>query len=307
MLSIVVPVFNEQESLPFFYSELFLALKSYKLDHEIIFVDDGSTDNSLTLLKDIAQKDTKVKVYSFRRNQGKAEALTLGFQKAKGNSIVTLDADLQDRPEELGKFLNKLKEGYEVVCGWRENRKDDLKKKIASKIFNFSASLFWGLHLHDYNCGFKAYTSEAAKSLALYGGMHRFIPLLAFQKGYKITEVPVKHKKRQFGKSKYSFSKIWKDLPDMFTMIFLSKYQTRPLHFFGVIGLLLFLIGSLILIYILIIKLLGQGIGDRPILFLGMILVLTGIQIFLTGFLADLIINLNKKDIKEFSLKYVNE
>lgn len=301
MLSIVVPVFNEEESLGAFYSELIKELP--KKEHEIVFVDDGSTDKSFFILQDFAKKNKNVKIFSFRKNHGKAEALTLGFQKALGDFIVTLDADLQDKPSEIENFLKKLNEGYDVVCGWRENRRDDLKKKLSSRVFNTIAGSVWGLHLHDYNCGFKAYTRNAAKSLNLYGGLHRFIPLLAFQKGFSVTEISVQHDKRKFGKSKYGFSKVWKDLPDMFTMLFLTKYKVRPLHFFGVIGTMLFFSGSLILLYLLWVKLMGHAISGRPILFLGMILLLSGLQTFLTGFLADLINSSAKRDA-DSDLKY---
>lgn len=312
MLSIVVPVFNEEESIPFFYKELISFLKSNHFEYEIIFVDDGSTDQSLEFLKEIASKNKKIRLFSFRKNQGKAEALTLGFEKANGDYIVTLDADLQDKPEEIEKLLKKTKEGWEVICGWRKNRKDSLPKILASKIFNISGAFFWGLHLHDYNCGLKVYTRAAAKSLKLYGGMHRFIPLLAHQNGFKIIEIPIIHEKRKYGMSKYGFSKVWKDLPDMFTMLFLGKYSKRPLHFFGAIGLISLILGIAILIYLTLGKLFfGQGIGERPILFLGILLVLTGFQVFFTGLLADLILNVSQRSkdqlIATDLLKYTND
>lgn len=291
MLSIIVPVFNEEESLNLFHKELKLSLKRDE-NYEIIFVDDGSADNSLRLLKEIAQKDKTVKIYSFRKNQGKAEALTLGFEKAKGDCVVTLDADLQDKPDQISILQAKLDSGFDLVSGWRKDRRDTFKHVIFSKIFNFLADTLWGVKLHDYNCGLKIYTAECAKSLRLYGGLHRFIPLLAYQQGFKIAEMPIIHQKRQFGKSKYGISKVWKDLPDMFTMLFLSKYGKRPMHFFGIIGLMFLLVGFGILTYLTVEKIYyQQGIGNRPILFLGMILVLGGFQILFTGFLADLIIN----------------
>lgn len=291
MTSIVVPVFNEEESLISFCKELKSSLNRDG-NFEIIFVDDGSTDSSLELLKEISQKDKAVKIYSFRRNQGKAEALNLGFEKAKGDIIVTLDADLQDKPNQIALLQAKLNFGFDLVSGWRKDRKDSFKHVVFSKIFNFFARTLWGLKLHDYNCGLKVYTAECAKSLRLYGGLHRFIPLLAYQQGFRVTEVPVVHQKRKFGKSKYGISKVWKDLPDMFTMFFLSKYGKRPMHFFGIIGFIFLLIGFGILTYLASAKIFyGQGIGDRPILFLGMLLVLGGLQILFTGFLADIIIN----------------
>jgi len=291
MLSIVVPVFNEEESLALFYKELRSSLKSDE-NYEVIFIDDGSTDSSLKILREIAQKDKTVRVYSFRKNQGKAEALTLGFEKIKGNCVVTLDADLQDQPNQISLLQAMLDSGFDLVSGWRKNRKDTFKHVIFSKVFNFFARTLWGVKLHDYNCGLKIYTAECAKSLRLYGGLHRFIPLLAYQQGFKVTEIPVIHQKRQFGKSKYSISKVWKDLPDMFTMFFLSKYGKRPMHFFGIIGFIFLLIGFGILTYLTVTKIFyEQSVGNRPILFLGMLLVLGGLQILFTGFLADLMIN----------------
>lgn len=304
MLSVVVPVFNEEASLRPFYKDLAKELK--KLGKaEIIFVDDGSRDNSLQILKDFAKKDNRVRVFSFRRNQGKAEALTVGFQKAKGDFVVTLDADLQDKPSEIQKLQKKINSGWDLVSGWREKRKDPMSKIIASKFFNYLASLFWGLNLHDYNCGLKIYRSEAAKSLNLYGGFHRFIPLLVYQQGFRVTEFPILHGERKYGKSKYGMSKLWNDLPDIFTMLFLSKYSQRPLHFFGTVGILSLLSGFIILIYLSVLHFQGETIGNRPLLLFGILLVLTGFQVFFTGFLADLFLHISKKNNhKEKMLKY---
>lgn len=305
MISIIVPLYNEEESILALYNQIVREVADNK--HEIIFIDDGSTDKSLKILKEIEKKDRNIKIYSFRKNNGKAEALTLGFQKAEGDYIVTLDADLQDKPSEIQKLLLKAKEGYDVVCGWRKNRQDPLLKVFSSRLFNFLAGVLWGLRLHDYNCGLKVLIREAAKSLRLYGGLHRFLPLIAYQQGFTVTEVPVSHDKRRFGSSKYGFSKLWVDLPDMFTMLFLTRYSNRPLHFFGLVGGILFAIGILILGYLSFIWFQGQPIGRRPLLFLGMLLVLSGFQIFFTGFLADLMINLFNKNKQEFSLKYSSD
>ncbi|HSD98653.1 MAG TPA: glycosyltransferase family 2 protein [Patescibacteria group bacterium] len=309
MISAVIPVFNEQESLPEFYKRLSNSLSKIDKSHEIIFVDDGSTDGSLDIMKKFAAKDKHVKILSFRKNQGKSEGLTLGFQMAKGDIIVTLDADLQDVPEEIERLYKKAKEGYELVCGWRKNRRDPVQKVISSKFFNFIAKAFWGLDLHDYNCGLKLYSQEAAKSLRMYGGMHRFIPLLVYGQGFLVTEVPIEHRERMYGKSKYGFSKLWKDLPDILTMLFLTKYGKRPLHFFGTIGGLLFAIGLVVLSYLSWYHFTGHSIGTRPLLFLGIVLLLAGLQVLFTGFLADLLINLSQtpKSVEErfhFHLKY---
>lgn len=307
MISIIIPFFNEEESLLIFYKEIIKYLPQLNKEYEIIFVDDGSNDGSLSVAKEIEQKNKKVRLFSFRKNYGKAEALVFGFQKANGDYIVTLDADLQDKPSEIPKLLGKSKEGWDLICGWRKDRQDPSSKVFASRLFNFLSGFFWGLRLHDYNCGLKVLTREAAKSLQLYGGLHRFLPLLAYQQGFTVTEVPVSHDKRRFGSSKYGFSKLWTDLPDMFTMFFLTRYGNRPLHFFGLAGGILFVVGILVLGYLSFIWLQGQSIGRRPLLFLGMLLVLSGFQVFFTGFLADLIINLLQNKRTETLLKYSSD
>lgn len=306
MISAVVPFFNEEEVLGKFYKELTKSLKETTDSYEIVFVDDGSFDSSLDIAKKIALKDKKVRLFSFRRNHGKAEALTFGFQKAKGDLIVTLDADLQDRPSEIKNLLKKQKEGWDLISGWRKNRKDSFAKIIFSKFFNLMASTFWGIKLHDYNCGLKLYTKDAAKSVSLYGGMHRFIPLLVAEAGFKVTEIPVTHDERKLGKSKYNAAKLLTQSPDMMTMLFLSKYGKRPLHFFGFLGASLFGIGVLISIYLSILHFAGHSIGERPLLFLGILLIISGTQIGLTGLIADLILNVSNKDGKTYQtpLKY---
>lgn len=302
-----MPLFNEEESLELLHKDIVKELGVSK-DYELIFVDDGSTDSSLQILQSLLQKDTRIRIFSFRKQHGKAEALTFGFSKAKGEYVVTIDADLQDKPSEIQKLLKKAKEGWDVVCGFRKNRKDSFVKVISSKIFNLMTRWFWGLKLHDYNCGLKVYSQAAARSLHLYGGLHRFIPVLAYQQGFTVTEAEVVHEKRRFGKSKYTVAKILTDLPDIFTMLFLSKYGTRPLHFFGLVGFFLLLIGFGVLLYLTLNKFVGGvGIGDRPLFFLGILLVLTGFQIFFTGFLADLIINNSQQQTKEFPLKYTSD
>lgn len=303
MLSVVIPVFNEQESLKAFYSELIKFIPKLSREYELIFVDDGSSDNSLKLLNQLQKTNKNLKIVRSRKHQGKAEALTLGFGAAKGDYIATLDADLQDRPEEVERLLKKAKSGWDLVSGWRKNRRDSIFKVLFSKVFNTIASLAWGLKINDLNSGLKVYKSEAAKNLNLYGGMHRFIPLLLHQEGFKVTEVPVAHQKRKFGKSKYGISKVITELPDMFTMLFLMKYAKRPLHFFGVFGGLLFTAGFIILLYLSYLKFFqGQAIGNRPLLLFGVLLVLTGLQVFFTGFIADLIIHISQKNNKSSSL-----
>lgn len=305
MLSIIVPVYNEEASLSFFFKELAVELSKLQEKFEIIFIDDGSIDDSLVLLKKIERKWKNIRIFSFRKNRGKAEALTLGFQKAKGEAVVTLDADLQDKPSEIKKLLDKLnKEKPDAVSGWRKSRKDKSRMVIISKIFNYLAGILFGLNLHDYNCGLKVYSRNAAKSLRLYGGQHRFIPLLLHQQGFTVDEVAVEHQARKYGKSKYGFFKIFKDMPDMFTMMFLVKYGKRPLHFFGPIGGLLFLTGLSFFSYLVIIWLGGESIGRRPLLTFSVLLMIAGLQIFLTGFIGELIVKTAETEYHPPGLKY---
>lgn len=307
MISAVVPVYNEQESLEAFFKVLIPNISKLDKDYEVIFVDDGSTDKTLEILKNFEKDNKNVRILSYRKNRGKAEVLTSGFKASRGDLVVTLDADLQDRPEEIGKLIEKHKEGFDMVSGWRKDRKDALKTRISSKLFNFIMSSFWGVHLHDYNCGLKLYTKEVAYNLNLYGGMHRFIPLLASEKGFSVTEVAVVHEKRKFGKSKYGFSKIFKDIPDMFTILFLTRYAKRPLHFFGTVGAILGVIGFFVLLYLSVLHFMGEAIGTRPLLIFGMLLVLAGFQLLFTGFLADLILHISEKrsgDSDEVDLRY---
>ena len=304
MISAVVPAFNEEESLEEFYKVLIPNLAKLDKSYEAIFVDDGSSDNTLKILQEFEGKNKNVKILSFRQHRGKAEALTSGFQAAKGDLIVTLDADLQDRPEEIENLVIKQKEGFDLVTGWRKDRKDSkIFINLPSKLFNFLSGLFWGLKLNDYNCGLKLYTKDAAKSLNLYGGMQRFIPLLLYQSGFKVTEVPVAHEKRKHGKSKYGFSKSFKEFPDMFTMLFITKYAKHPLRFFGYIGSVASAIGFIILTYLFVLHLMGQRVGTRPLLTFGMLLVLAGFQVLFTGFLADLILHISRKDNQSINLE----
>lgn len=307
MLSIVVPIFNEEESVKMFYDELIKVTPSLDKDIEIIFVDDGSTDSSLEIIKELAKKNKAIRTFSFRRNLGKSDALSLGFQKARGDYIITLDADLQDKPDQIKKLLDKALLGYDLVSGWRKHRKDAYKHVISSRLFNFLATKLWGLSLHDYNCGLKVYTKDAAKSINVYGSLHRFIPLLVYQKGFRVCEVEVDHEKRKYGKSKYGFSKLWKDFPDIFTMIFLSKYTRQPLHFFGTIGGGMVFLGLVFFIYLQIVHVAGEPIASRPLFFISLILIVSGLQVFFTGFLADLLINVTNQKERTFLLKYSSE
>jgi glycosyltransferase involved in cell wall biosynthesis len=311
MISVVVPVMNEEENIAPFYDALMDVLPMLDKSYEVIFIDDGSTDSSLKLLHELEESHAHIRVFAFRRNLGKSDALMYGFLQAKGDLIYTLDADLQDKPSEMPKLLAKVKdEGAEVVTGWKKDRKDKSYMVVISRFFNGMVNMMFNMKIHDYNCGFKLYTSEAAKSLRLYGGLYRFIPLLAAKAGFKVAEVPVEHAPRLYGKSKYGFSKLWKNIPDMFTMLFLVKYNKRPLHFFGVIGGAFLLIGTIMLGYLSILHFFGQSINRRPLLIFGMLFMISGFQIFFTGFLADLMIHISEEnnmlyvDRKQYPIKY---
>src|SRR6185437_9204480 len=314
MISLIVPALNEEEGIQAFYDEVMKFLPKIAKDYEILFIDDGSTDETLNIVKSFAQKNKQIRVFSFKRNRGKADALAYGFYHAKGDTIITMDADLQDKPSQLQKFVDKHNEGADVVCGWRKDRKDRQKMVVISRFFNYLIGVIFGLKLHDIDCGFKLFSKEAVEKLYIYGGLYRFIPLLLYQEGYIVDEVVVEHEARSFGKSKYGFSKIWKNLPDLFTMFFLAKYRNRPLHFFGVIGGLFLLAGFIILLYLTYIHtFLHQAIYRRPILFGGVLLVISGFQVFFTGFLADLMINLSfsspgeANNPQNFPLKYSSD
>ncbi|MBA3724203.1 MAG: glycosyltransferase family 2 protein [Candidatus Levybacteria bacterium] len=314
MVSIIVPAYNEEESLQAFYDETIKYLPHLDKAYEIVFIDDGSNDNTLLVMKALAKKDKHIKVYSFKGNRQKADALMLGFAKAQGDLIFTMDADLQDKPSELHKFITYQKEsGADVVVGWRKERKDKSKMVIISKFFNWLNHMLFKLQLHDIDCGFKLFTKDAAKSIHIYGGLYRFIPLLLQQQGYLVQEVVVEHDTRKFGYSKYGFSKVFRNLPDLFTIIFLLKFGKRPLHFFGFIGGLMLIVGAAIFAYLTIIWFGGQSIGDRPLLQFSILLMLGGLQTFFTGFIADLFINLNFKsksqteNASHFPLKYSSD
>jgi glycosyltransferase involved in cell wall biosynthesis len=289
-LSIVVPVFNEADSLLPLLAEIDAAAAGLGAPYEVIFVDDGSTDGSTATLARIARSRPDVRVIEFRRNFGKAAALDAGFRAAAGDVVFTLDADLQDDPAEFAAFLAKLAEGYDVVSGWKHRRLDPLDKTAPSKVFNWVVGRVSGVRLNDFNCGFKAYRAEALEDLTLYGELHRFIPVLLHWRGFRVGEVPVNHRARRFGKSKFGASRLFKGALDLATVILNTRYQTRPLHVFGLAGTLLGASGFLILSYLTVLWFAGAGpIGDRPLFFLGILLAVSSLQFFTVGLLAEFI------------------
>ena len=288
-ISIVVPLYNEEESL----SELVDQIKKslpYR-SFEIIFVDDGSSDSSWDVIEQLVEVNSEVKGISLGVNQGKSYALQAGFNEVKGQYIVTMDADLQDDPAEIEQMICSLESGYDLVSGWKKKRYDPISKTIPSKFFNWVTRRAAGIHLHDFNCGLKAYRVEVVAHIQLYGELHRYIPLLAKRAGYgRITEQIVQHRARKYGRTKFGLSRFINGFLDLITILFVQKYLQKPMHFFGTIGVLLMSIGSLINIYLAGIRIFyNAGIGNRPLLFLGILLMVLGVQFLSTGFLGELI------------------
>lgn len=304
--SIIIPVYNEDESLAELIARIADAFKKFGHTYEILFIDDGSTDGSLELLKKYSRDHKNIHVISFRKNLGKSPALTVGFEHSKGDCILTMDADLQDDPENIATLFEKMESGkFDLVSGWRKERQDSLLKKLSSKLFNnIIIPVLFKVKFHDMNCGLKLYKKSFAKELRIYGGMHRFIPVLAKEMGFVATEQPIVHHPRKYGVSKYKPIKILTDIPDIATMFFLTKYTRRPLHFFFQLGALLLGTGFLILLYLVIVKLFGESIGGRPLLTFGVLFVIAGTQTIFTGLLADLIVNVNEKNMNDYLIKY---
>jgi len=289
-LSFVIPVLNEHESLPQLYQEIVTHTAGSAF--EIIFVDDGSGDGSFEIMKSLATQDSRVKVIRFRRNFGKAAALQKGFEYASGEVIITMDADLQDNPAEISSLLGKLDEGFDLVSGWKKVRHDPLHKIIPSRLFNWVTARTFRLKLRDYNCGFKAYRRPLVKELSLYGEMHRYIPALAHSLGFKVGEIAVEHRARQHGKSKYGVERYLRGFFDLLTVKMVTQYVKSPLYLFGRIGLFATLLGVLISGYLAVMKLFfGMPLTNRPLLFLGLMLILGGLQFISLGLISELIIN----------------
>ena len=296
-LSIIIPIYNEQESLDSLFVEL-SGLFGQEAETEIIFINDGSSDNTLNILESKIKNYPTWSVINLYRNYGKSVALQAGFDNSKGEIIATMDADLQDNPKEIHHLIEELEKGYDVVSGWKKNRKDPLEKKIASKIFNFFVRVFSGLKIHDSNCGIKVFKREVTEMLTLYGGRHRYIPLLAHQKKFLISEVVVDHREREFGISKYGVKRYSDGFFDFLTILFLGKYMDRPLHFFGSLGFISVLLGVGIESYVLYLKyiLLDSFQQHIALIILGAILIIVGLQLFTFGLMGELIVNKKYKD-----------
>lgn len=293
-ISVVIPIYNEEENIQTLYDKLKVSLEKPGLDYEIIFVDDGSTDNSLEILKKIQKNDTKVIVISFRRNFGQTPAFSAGIKYSTGDVIITMDGDLQNDPEDIPKLINVLEKGFDLVSGWRKDRKDSfINRKLPSMIANWLISKVTGTRLHDYGCSLKAYRADLIKKIKLYGDLHRFIPALANQVGAKIAEVEVTHYPRLYGKSKYGISRTFKVILDLIMIKFFQSFFTKPLRAFGTIGLLSSILGFLLALKLTFEKFYyNVNIGGRPLLILSVLLMIVGIQLIAMGLLGEFLVRI---------------
>jgi glycosyltransferase involved in cell wall biosynthesis len=287
LISVIVPAFNERESLQPLFDEIQAALGHRR--HEVVFVDDGSTDGSRQVMLKLAEEHDHVRVVKFHRNFGKSAAYAAGFRECHGDIVITLDGDLQDDPAGIPDFLARLDDGLDLVCGWKRRRHDPISKTFPSRVFNAITSTATGIPLHDFNCGFKAYRRELVDELSIYGELHRFIPALAYWKGFRVGEVEVNHRPRIHGSSKFGARRFLSGMMDLVTVLFLTRFNRRPLHLFGSAGLASFFVGLVVNAYLSVLWLQGQPIGTRPLLLLGVLLMVIGLQFFALGLLADLL------------------
>ncbi|KAA5541556.1 glycosyltransferase family 2 protein [Roseiconus nitratireducens] len=306
----VIPTMDEQETVAALVEQIDEVCGSIGLRHDIVFIDDGSTDQTWNRIESLANQNPHVSGIRFRRNFGKAAALSAGFAEATGDVVFTMDADLQDDPVEIPKFLAKLDEGFDVVSGWKQKRKDALDKTLPSKVFNRLVSAMTGVHLNDHNCGFKAYRSEVTRDVTLYGERHRFVPVLAAARGWRIAEVPVVHHAREFGQSKYGVSRLAKGFLDLLSIFFLTTFGARPFHFVGAIGLLFFVSGGVGMIYLSVMWILSRAVDSLEVVHLHssalfyycITALLLGAQMFLAGLLAELIVSLSNQVKQPYSI-----
>ena len=304
-LSIVIPVLDEEKNIPELYGKIVNALHGLgESSYEIIFIDDGSTDDTLGMLERLHTEDSSVKIVKFRTNLGKAAAYSVGFMKAQGDIVITMDGDLQDDPTEIGKFLDKIEEGYDVVTGWKHRGKGPMAKKLPSKFFNRVVSIVTGLKLHDFNCPFKAYRHHVLKNLRIYGELYRFIPVLLYTKGYRIAEIKVENHPRKYGRSKYGCGRFMRGFLDLITVVFITQYDQSPLYLFGYAGTLLFAVGFLIDAILTFQGLFITGrVGHTALLLLGILLMILGVQLFATGLLGDLVISRQRQDLDSYAIE----
>jgi glycosyltransferase involved in cell wall biosynthesis len=305
MISVVVPVHDEEQNLATLHGELDVVFAADTVGSvEFIFVDDGSRDGSWGVLAGLARRDARVRAIRFRRNFGKAAALTAAFQAARGDLVFTLDGDLQDDPAEIPRFVAALDQGFDVVSGWKKKRYDPWHKVYPSRVFNWIVSHLTGCRLHDHNCGFKVYRRQVLQEVGIYGELHRFVPVLAHARGFRVGEIEVRHRKRRHGISKYGFSRFFKGFLDLLTVRFLTRFSQRPLHVLGAIGLGLFGVGSLGMLFLAVLWLdpRNRPIGERPLLFYSIALLLVGVQLVTLGVLAELITAYNIRAEDTYSI-----
>jgi len=292
-ISVIVPLYNEEESLPELMEWIDRVMQEHGYRYEVIMVDDGSSDRSWTVVRELASKYPQLKGIKFRRNYGKSAALNEGFRHARGRVVITMDADLQDSPDEIpGLYRMIVDEGYDLVSGWKKKRHDPLSKTIPSRFFNKVTQLMSGIKLHDFNCGLKAYRSEVVKAIEVYGEMHRYIPVISKKAGFgRIGEKVVEHRARKYGTTKFGLERFLNGFLDLLSISFISRFGKRPMHFFGAMGTLTFFVGFVILLYLVILKYLQNetGMTERPVFYLGLLTVVIGTQLFLTGFVAELV------------------
>lgn len=303
LVSIVIPVFNEYANIGPLYKKIKRAVTS--LNYEIVYVDDGSKDNTPNAIAELQKKDKAVKLIRFRRNFGKSAALAAGLKNAKGDIIITMDGDLQDDPSDIPKFLEKVNLGYDLVVGWKQKKYNWYSLKfIPSKVFNLLTDMLTGIKLHDVDCPFKAFKSEAAKGLIIYGELHRYIPVLVHQDGFKVAEVKIKNLPRISGESKFGSARILKGFLDLITVLFLTRFIKRPLHFFGGIGIFFLSLGTISGLYLLYVKfILGEMIGQRPLLILTILLIFLGTQFISIGLMGEMIVNTSQKKKDEYVIR----
>lgn len=302
-LSVVVPLYNEEESLRELTEKIVAATKQLGKPYEIIFVDDGSSDQSFQILKELHSDNRNIKVIRFRRNFGKSAALAVGFREAAGDYVVTMDADLQDDPHEIPGLLAAMGDSYDLVSGWKKKRHDPLSKTLPSRFFNFVTGKMTGIPIHDFNCGLKAYRNVVVKEINVHGELHRFIPVLAHWAGFRVTEKSVLHHPRKFGKTKYGISRFFNGFLDLLTVLFTTRYLRRPLHLFGVWGIVSFVIGSIIDLYLIIERLLGlTALSDRPLFLVGFLLIIIGVQFVSIGLLGEMITR-QERDEEVYSIR----
>lgn len=297
-ISIIIPLFNEEESLPELCSWIEKVMNKNNYSYEVLLIDDGSKDKSWSVIENISSKNSNIKGIKFRRNYGKSAALNIGFQKALGNVVITLDADLQDSPDEIPALYDKImKEGYDLVSGWKQKRYDPLSKTIPTKLFNWAARKASGIYLHDFNCGLKSYKNNVVKSVEVHGEMHRYIPVLAKWAGFeKITEQVVEHQSRKYGETKFGLERFVNGFLDLLTITFVTRFGKKPMHFFGVVGTIMFILGFSIFGFIVIEKLnaiinnvAAKNIADMSIFYIALTSMIIGVQLFLAGFISEMI------------------